>query len=69
MPELPPPAQKLPAPSAAPERMVDPENCVVVAFNIKVPLALTDPTARGTGVPPLVLDESMAELTAPTATL
>ena len=46
--------------------MVLPENCVVVTFKANAPVAVTVPTARGTVE---LLDESMAELMSPTATL
>jgi hypothetical protein len=49
--------------------MVPPENCVVVALNVKVPAALTEPTARGTAALPVVLDESMVVAEDPEGTL
>ena len=69
MPEESPPAQKFPLPSATAERIVLPENCVVVAFTVKVPSARTEPTARGTGDAPVVLEESIAVAEDPAGTL
>ena len=61
IPLAPPPAQKLPRPSVTTERIVLPENWLVVAFTVMVPAAFTEAAARGTAGLAVVLELSMDE--------